>query len=195
MLVRRAKAGDGEGLGELVARFTPMLLSQARFRLGSRRSAVEPEDVVQEVWVRALPALPDLGERGGRHTPVMLRFLASMLLNIVNELLRSQIRARRLGHGATRSVAGPSELPDETLGVVTRVVRSEKRDALADLVDSLDPSERELFVLRGIEGGDNKEVAALLGETPNAVSLRFNRLLKRLRGQLRGSVLDELGSD
>ena len=33
--------------------------------------------------------------------------------------------------------------------------------------------------------------AETLGETPNAVSLRYNRLLTRLRRQLTGTILDE----
>lgn len=191
-LVRRARSGDDAGLEALVERFRPLLLSQARFRLGRRAPSIEPEEVVQEVWLRALPALPDLDPRDGRHTPVLLRYLATTLLNLVNEWTRREIRARRLGvpsSGLERVT--PDSIPDATRSIVSRVVHAERTTALDALLASLDPPERELLVLRGIEQHDNKDVAALLGETANAVSLRYNRLLVRLRKQLKGSVLDE----
>jgi len=81
-------------------------------------------------------------------------------------------------------------LPAETIGVVSRVVRGEQKDRLWELLDTLDPAERELLVLRGIEQQDNKVVAEILGETPNAVSLRYDRLLTRLRRQLTGTIFD-----
>ncbi len=192
MLVRSARAGSADGLAELVERLTPLLLSQARFRLREGLPGVEPEDVLQEVWVRALPNLFELGERDGRHTPVLVRYLATTLLNLVNELKRSQIRARRAGSGGSSRGAGPAALPAETLGIVSRAIRRERDDALGRMLGDLDDEERELLVLRGIEQIDNKAVAALLGDSPNAVSLRYNRLLERLRGRLKGSVLEEL---
>ena len=193
LLVRGAKAGDADDLAGLIEHLSPLLLSQARFRLRGRLTGIEPEEVVQEVWARALPALPDTGERDGRQTPVVVRFLATTLLHIVNELMRSEIRARRAGGRSTGSVAGASALPAETVGIVSRAIRSERRDALLEVIEALEPGERELLVMRGIEQTDNKAVAELLGETPNAVSLRYNRLLERLRKQLRGTGLDEVG--
>ena len=51
------------------------------------------------------------------------------------------------------------------------------------------------MVLRGIEQHSNRKAAELLGTTPNAVSLRYNRVLEKLRGALGRSVLDELDAD
>lgn len=194
-LVREAKAGDAAGLEALVERLSPLLLAQARFRMGSRLPGIDPEEVVQEVWLRSLPRLPELGERGGRHTPTLVRFLATTLLHLVNELIRSEIRAQRRSGHATSDAMGVSKAPDDTIGVVSRVLRSEREHALGQAIEALDARDRELVVLRGIEQHANQEVAELLGETPNAVSLRFNRLLAKLRSSLRGSVLDELGDD
>ena len=186
ILVRRARNGDEDSLAALVDRFTPLLLVQARYRLGSGRPHLEPEDIVQEVWVRSLPKLPELRERDGRHTPVFLKFLATTLLYRVQELLRERIRElREEGSGEG------DPLPAETIGVVSRVVRGERQDRVWQLLDTLDPAERELLVLRGIEQQDNKVVAETLGETPNAISLRYNRLLTRLRRQFTGTILDE----
>jgi len=76
--VRRAKGGDRDSLAWLADRFSPLLLAQARYRLRGRLARwVQPEDVVQDVWAVALPALPGLEASDGRETPVVLKFLAT----------------------------------------------------------------------------------------------------------------------
>ncbi|MCA8941566.1 MAG: sigma-70 family RNA polymerase sigma factor [Planctomycetes bacterium] len=194
-LVRLARGGDADGLGQLVQRLSPLLTTQARFRAARSLPDVDPDELVQEVWLRAIPRLPELDARDGRHTPVVVRFLATTLLNLTNELVRSRIRARRTLADGGSDAPGVSALPDETVGVVSRALRSERHDELTRALVELTPEERELVVLRGIEQQDNQDVAALLGQTPNAVSLRYNRLLRKLRDKLRGGLFDEWRED
>jgi len=49
------------------------------------------------------------------------------------------------------------------------------------LVDQLDPSSREAVLLRFVEGFSPQEIASLSGETPNAISVRINRALKKVQ--------------
>ena len=66
--VRRAADGDSESLGWVVARLSPLLLAQADYRLGPvLRSLYDPEDLVNDTWIVALPRLPELPARDGRH--------------------------------------------------------------------------------------------------------------------------------
>lgn len=190
-LVRAAKAGDPNGLADLVGRLSPLLVTQARYRLGAIRD-VDPEDVVQDVWLRVLDRLPELRERDGRHTPVLIRFLSTTILHRVQEILRERIRRRR-GHTSAADSRDPiAGIADETVGVVSRALRNERKDQLWSVLDDLDADERELLVLRGIEQQENKSVAESLRQSPNAVSLRYNRLLGKLRARLEGSVFEEL---
>src|SRR5262245_6482251 len=86
--LRAALRGDRAGLEWFVERFTPLLLAQASHRLGPElRRLTDPEDLVQDVWVRVLPRLAGLKPRDGRMTPVVLRFASSTLLNRLNSLL------------------------------------------------------------------------------------------------------------
>ena len=102
--VQRAKHGDEASLDWVVRRFTPLLLAQARYRLGaSLRTHYDPEDLVSEVWAIALPRLPDLTVRDGRATPVLVKFLATTLLFRVNSLMRKlAARSGRLGLPCSR---------------------------------------------------------------------------------------------
>ena len=186
--VRRAREGTTESLDWLVERFTPLLLAQARQRLGpSLARRYEPEELVNDVWVVALRALPELAPRGERATPTFVAFLSKTLLLRVRELAR---------HHALRSVDdGEPELQsDRTRGIVTRVATSEAVRELQDAIAALEPTDREVLVLRAIEQHPNHVAAELLGQTPNAVSLRYNRVLEKLRKQFPDSVLTELAN-
>jgi len=187
--VRRAREGDARSLEWLVARFTPLLLTHARHRMGPLLLArLEPEDVVNDVWAQALPRLAGLAEREGRHTPVLLRFLSTSLLNRVNNLLR--LRATEAeGAGADEPL---SALPEATRGPLSRAVQGEREGLVLKTLEGLGERDRELILLRALEQHSNAEVAALLGIEPNTAAQAYRRALARLREQLPGSVFDEL---
>ncbi len=183
--VRRAKDGDVSSVAWLVRRLGPLLEAQARYRLGGRFSGeCDPEDLVQEAWAIALPRLGGLDARAGRETPVLLRFLATTILNLVNNLAR---RALRRGTGpldtdVRASAPGPATLAG------SRDAQDSVRAAIADLPDA----DREILVLRGIEGLEPAAIADLLELSPNTVAQRWRRALTRLRARLPASVFDEL---
>jgi RNA polymerase sigma factor (sigma-70 family) len=186
--VRRATGGDAASKAFLVERFSPLLLAQARYRLvHAGRGLCEPEDLVQEVWAIALPRLPDLAEREGRWTPVLVKFLATTLLRCANHVLRR--------HAAGRlAPADPDveQLPAELSGVITRLARQQRADAVQAAIHQLAPEEQEVLVLRGIEQHKNREIAVMLGIDDASVTRRWQKALDHLRAALPGSVLAEL---
>jgi RNA polymerase sigma-70 factor (ECF subfamily) len=184
--VHRAKDGDGASLDWLVARVTPLLLAQARRRVGPQLARkVDPEDVVQDVWAIALPRLPQLAEPGGRATPTLMRFLASTLLYRVNDLLRrSAVRAEQEEPRST--------LPEATRGPLQRALESEISAQIASALQTLADRDQELIVLRLIEQNTNAEVARLLDLKPNSAAQAYGRALERLRERVTDPLLDEL---
>lgn len=189
--VRAAGGGDGASLAWLVERFSPYLLAQASYRLrGPLGAHVSPEDVVQDVWAVALRALPELRAAPGHEAATFLKFLSTTLLYRSNELTRRHLRRDR--KAASTSEAPLSQLPRESVAVLSKIARKEAEQAVLREIEELPEADREVVVLRAIEQNSNQRVAELLGQTPNAVSLRFNRALARLRERCRGSVFDEL---
>jgi RNA polymerase sigma factor (sigma-70 family) len=185
--VQRAIGGDADSLGWIVRRLSPVLLAQADYRMGRYlRSRCEPEDLVSEAWLIALPRLSGLPVADRRATPVLLQFLSTTILNLVRNLARKHARApaaaaERLEHA-----------PAEQSGVVTRAIRGELHDEVRARIQELSAADREVLVLRGIEGLPAAAIAGLLGISADAVSKRYQRALARLRAQLAGSVLDEM---
>jgi len=191
--VARAARGEAAAVDWLIERFTPALLAQVRYRLARHlEGVVDAEDVLQDVWLIALPKLELLVPRDGRLTPVLLRFLSSVVHNHYRGLLRQHV----LGDG---HAADLRDLPDrsETAygdcdGVIAKVIASEQSRRLLAAIDELAPRDRELVILRGIEQADIAEVAAIMGMGKNHVSVAYRRALEQLRGKLTGTVFDDV---
>lgn len=196
--VRGAAAGAEADRSWVVERFTPLLVTNAAYRMGcGLRSWCEPEDVVAETWAVALPRMGSLPARDGRLTPVLLRFLTTTLNHVLANLHRKHERRgggatvpQRLADGATSTLAG--DPPDPATGVVPRAERREERDLVLAALAGLSADDRAVVVLRGIEQVTNEAAAAALGVTPSAANMRYARALARLREKLPGSVFAEL---
>lgn len=189
--VRAAIDGDRDSLGWLVAHLSPLLVAQARWRLGrALANAVEPEDLVQEAWLVALPRLRELQPRNGRMTPVLLRFLATSIVHRVNNLAREALRNR----GPVASMTGVDRAVDERSGVVTAAIRAEQRGQLLATIETLDPIDRDVLLLRGVEQRSQQTTAEVLGIGGDAVAMRFSRALARLRAHLPASLYDDLAA-
>ena len=187
--LRHAIDGDPQSLGWLVAHLSPLLLAQARWRLaGGMAHVVDAEDLVQEAWLVALPRLHELVPRDGRLTPVLLRFLATTIVHRVNNLVRDTLRRgpATAGNGVAEGVA------DKRTGVVTAAVRDQQRRQLLVTIEALEPIDREVLLLRGVEQRSQATTAALLGVSGDAVAMRFSRALGRLRALLPASLCDDL---
>ncbi len=184
--VRRAIGGDRESVEWLVTRFSPLLLAQAAHRLtGSLKGAIDPEDLVQDVWVRTLPRLTGLTPQGGRITPVVVKFLGTTLLNRVNTLLQKRILNQKYEE------PDASALPADVTAALPGLLRREREDAVRKAIESLPDDDRAIVVLRGIEQNAVEDIGLVLGMKPNTVSQKYRRALDRLRTALPGSVFEE----
>jgi RNA polymerase sigma factor (sigma-70 family) len=198
--VGRAEGGDAASIDWVVRRFSPLLLAQADYRLGPRlRRLRDPEDLVSEVWAITLPRLEELGRREGRKTPVLMRFLATVLLHRVNALVKAEIAGPRGKRERGDAGTDPGDLlagiSTDSSGVVTSAVRRERDGTIAAVLTELEPEDRQIIVLRAIEQNPGATVALLLKISEKAVSMRYRRALDRLRGRLPGSIFDELSED
>jgi RNA polymerase sigma-70 factor (ECF subfamily) len=69
-----------------------------------------------------------------------------------------------------------------------RLIRDEMRARVRSALGRLDPRDREVLVLRYLEGLTTDEIAAVLGVRSGAVKMRHLRALERLRGMLDGEL-------
>ena len=152
---------------------------------GSRvRAHVEIEDLVQEVFLRALAAPSGLpGEELGE--TALRRFLARIARNCVFDVLRT-LRAKkrqgievRITH-SDWSVSGVNrdQLTSDTIGPATRAVRSEEHSHLMAAFEKLSGVHRRVIGLRQFEGLSAAETGRRMGCSAVAVHSLYRRALK-----------------
>ena len=192
--VRQAIEGDAPSLEWIVAKFTPLLLASAKYRISPMLQRIcDPEDLVNDAWLVLLPKLASLSPRDGRFTPVLLKFLTTTIVQQLNNQMKKQIR-RQARNIAGDDSDGASGLPIEAswTGVVTRVVNKERSEAVTRSLEKLAADDFELLVLRGIEGQPYRDIAAVTGGDPKSLAVKYSRALDKLRRELPGSIFSEL---
>lgn len=180
-VVERVRAGDTALFEILMRRYNQRVYRTARAIL---RDDAEAEDVMQEAYVRAYAHLDQFEGRAS---------FATWLTRIaVHEALA---RARRRGRHAsldeeTMTEEQSAALPQPGPGPEEQLAGRELRSVLERAIDGLAPAYRSVFMLREVEGLTTSEAAACLEVSEEVVKTR----LHRARGQLRRTILDNLGS-
>jgi len=185
-LVREAQTGNGEAAGRLVERLSEKLLALAMVRLGAvLRRRVDPEDLVQEMWIEAFRSLHTFDTSRG--TP-----FASWLATILRRILhRIHERERRLPMASTSGyLPDCSDLAPEISAAIASPSRQAHRDEslerLVAAVEKLPPDQRELVELYWFEDLPAAEVAERTGRSRQAVYMVVSRANRVLAAAMRG---------
>jgi RNA polymerase sigma-70 factor (ECF subfamily) len=136
----------------------------------ARVPANDVDDLVQDVFLRALPRLSDLRDVA-RFGP----WLAAITRNRANDYYRQ-----------TRGVAAVTEsLPEDEAQLPAANTSSDREAAMIlALVRSLPETYREPLILRLVEGMTGPEIAARTGLTPGSVRVNLHRGMQQLREKL-----------
>lgn len=161
----------------LLARHRTVLLASVRKRV---RPPVEPADIVQEAFLRAIPAI-----EAGRVANVQA-FVQGIARNLSAEAMRQQQRwSRWLVEGdSTDDVADDAPSPE------AHAAGRSELDRLHDAMATLPPRCREVFAMRHIELLEKTEIADRLG-------IHIKQVEKQLRHALMlcSRALSEPGQD
>jgi RNA polymerase sigma-70 factor (ECF subfamily) len=185
-LVTALQQGDEAAFVELVRRYQSSLLRLAEATVGSRAVA---EEVTQDTWIAVLRGIDRFEGRSSLKT-----WLYRVLLNRARSAAGRETRAGRpSGADDERfDAAGAwAEPPVPWSDAVDDRVTAEHLAARAcALLEQLPPSQREVVLLRDVDGLSPSEVSELL-----AISDGNQRvLLHRGRSRLRALLAVEMGS-
>ena len=169
-LLRRARAGDRDAFGRIIAMHQVAAVRLATIICGD---PTEAYDIVQEAFVRAHRALPGVRSADGI-TPWLLRIVANEAKNSRRGSWRRDRRHRR--HAALRapSAVGPEDA----------ALSDADADALLRAIGELSDRDRVILGCRYFAGLNEAETAAALGVAPGTVKSRTARALERLRVRL-----------
>ncbi len=188
-MVNRIKAGDAQALAELFGKHRDRLRRMVRLRLDRRlQGRIDPSDVLQEAFLDVYQRQSEYLADPKMPPFLWLRFLTGQrLLALHRRHLGAQMREAgrevSLQAGALPQ-ADSLSLANLLLGRLTTpslaAMRAEMQVRLQDVLNTMDPVDREVLVLRHFEELSNSETAAILGLQKAAASNRYVRALKRL---------------
>ena len=177
--VDRIRAGDPSAFAALYERLAPSLRAWASLRItGSLRDFVEPGDVVQEVWWRAMDAFDRYDPERSPFRPWLFKIATNVLL----EWNRKRRNRSRLDPESIsqRSQLLPTVLARQATSVGRRVALRDSVEKLVGVVASMNDEDRAVFVHCGLEGRTAAQAALLVSATEDAVEQRWRRLRQRL---------------
>jgi RNA polymerase sigma-70 factor (ECF subfamily) len=179
----RARRGDPAGFGVLYERLAPAIYAWASLRIHpTLKGRLDPEDVVQEVWWRAMDSFASFDPAKGSFRAWVFSIATHTLLNSFRGLrVRGEMRDE---HRRIRMLALPPEIVDQATSVSQKAARHEEARALITLVEQLTHEDRSLFIHCALEGQSPRKIAALLGLGADAAVKRWQRLRARLRSSL-----------
>ena len=170
-LIAAALGGAEAAFRELFRRHTPHLLQFLSRVLGA--SAGDAEDVVQDTWLRAYPAL------------VTFRSESSFSTWLCSVGLRAALDSMRRDR---RHVADPLVDDDS----VTELPPAEDRMDIESAIARLAPGYRMVLVLHDVEGFTHNEIGLQLGIAPGTSKAQLFKARRVMRALLTGREKHEL---
>ncbi len=196
-LLDQAKAGDAAAVEELLQTHRERVRRMIDLRLdpaiGKRLDA---SDVVQEVMLEASRRLANYVNKPDMPFHLWLRHIARD--HIIDAHRRHRQAQKRgvdreqpivpAGLADHSSVELAARFIDQELTPASAAIRQEMERRLHQAIAQLDDDNREIILMRHFEQLSNQDVAADLGLTEAAASMRYLRAVRRLRDLLGASA-------
>src|SRR5262245_41161547 len=184
-LLQQIRAGQTEATNRLLDRHRAYLRRLIEVRLDAKmRARVDPSDVVQEAQLEASRRLDGYLKQPALPFRLWLRQIAYDRLVM--------LRRHHIG-AARRTVTRDLPLPERSSLLLAqqllaagstpsqKLIRREFVRRVREAVSQLPEGDREVLVLRNLEGLSNQETAHVLHMDPATASRRYGRAVVRLR--------------
>ena len=177
----------------LMDRYRERLKRMVLLRLDRRlQGRVDASDIVQEALIEAARRLPEFAAAPPMGFFLWLRWLTGeKLINTHQHHLATQKRdaAREVSlYRRPMPEACSVSLAQQLLGQITSptqaIARAEQQLMLQEVLNSMDPIDREIVVLQHFEELTMSETAKVLGIKRSTASMRYIAALKRLKQAL-----------
>ena len=177
-LVQQAKAGDRNAFAALVSAYESKIYNLALRYLGNREDAM---DASQEVFLRVFRFLPGFQEESGFST-----WIYRIGVNVCKDMLVKQSKRNEQSievedeeeERRTIDIVDCRYSPEQILE------NAELRTILSSAIASLPEQQREVVVLRDIQGLSYEEIASVLSLESGTVKSRLSRARENLRKKL-----------
>jgi RNA polymerase sigma-70 factor (ECF subfamily) len=188
--IELAAKGDEDALQRLIVEYNePLRATVAKGIDPATRRRLDPDDVLQEVYVAAFKSIQACGFDTPAHFYKWLEAIAANELKNRQRALRTQKRdVAREAHGSYLATSSYPDLVGRLAGSGStpsrRVARGEATAAVLSSLARLSDDQRDVIRLRFLEGKPVAEVAVLIDRTEGAVQGLCRRGLRTLRMSL-----------
>ena len=192
-LLDQARQGQAEAVDRLLASHRDGLRRMVDLRLDpalARR--VDASDIVQDVLLEASRRLGDYLRDPVMPFHLWLRHMARD--RMIDAHRRHRLAGRRsldreqpalpAAFADRSSIELAAQFFDRELTPASAAIRHELERRLETAVAALDEDDRDIILMRHFEQLSNQDVAAALGLSEAAASMRYLRALRKLRGRL-----------
>lgn len=165
-LILEAQRGDPDAFAEIYTRYQPAVYDYVFYRVGNR---VLAEDLTADVFVRVVEKIHTFVFRG--------RPLLAWLYTIARNIVADHYRRR----GSKTLMSLEETLPAESHCAAEATEHCLTQVMLAQAMDQLTEEQRQVILLRLIEGLTNTEASQVLGKSKGVVKSLQHRALSALR--------------
>jgi RNA polymerase sigma-70 factor (ECF subfamily) len=164
--------GDRVAVDYILRTIRPLVVRYCRARLGrTERTFASADDVAQEVCMAVLTALSSYRDQGRP-------FLAFVYGIAAHKVIDAH---RAAGRNKSEPVSDVPDSPEISDGPEQRAMQFESASEMGRLLEVLPEKQREILILRVVNGLSAEETAEAVGSTPGAVRVAQHRALARLR--------------
>jgi RNA polymerase sigma-70 factor (ECF subfamily) len=169
-LIKKILDGETGLFRILVERYSQPVAAVIKRMLGD---CPEAEDVGQETFIRFYRSLGSFRGESGVKT-YLIRIAMNLSLNSIK-------KNRKLNHSMVQ--IDSAAFTDRDNGI-TIAERSEIRESIFNALNTLEPGQKSVFILRIIEGYNTRETAKIMDIPEGTVLSRLNRAMEILRKKL-----------
>ena len=178
-LIRRAREGDREALGELLNGHRDLLRALAQQQLDPRIGArLDASDLVQQT---CLSVHKRIAEFQGDEVPQFVAWLKEVHEHNVRNAVRDQLQAQKRAAGREEALGEREVGAARQTSPSQRAMQGEEARRLARALEQLPEEEREVLRLRYLEGWTLAQLCAHTGMTKDALVWLMKRGMKEMR--------------
>ena len=174
ILVRRAQAGDETAFREIVERYQSKVFSIVH---GIVRQRNDVEDIAQQVFAKVYFSLRNFDFRSS-----LITWIYKITVNECFDYLRKK-KVRKLVYESDMS-EDESRRVENSAPAIDREPAADvslaRRDYIIKLLDRVSGEEKQLLMLKEVEGHSVEELAGILGLNENTIKVKLFRARQKL---------------
>jgi len=167
---------------EVLDRFESPLLRYVTHVLGANDGAADPEDIVQETFLRLHRQIEQKGAESIRN---LQSWLFRVAHNMALDVCRRRERERKAKNSAQQESSADSPEEQDALDGLAEMVRREACDRAMEELQKLPEEEKHVILLKVVHGMTLREIGEITGLTTGNVDYRIKRGLATLARKLR----------